>query len=42
MHFADAGEMGCEFNEIDYMHLTCKGHATLAEKLGELVPGLLK
>ena len=40
--FADAGAMGCEFNGIDYMHLTRKGHAVLAEKLGELVPGLLK
>jgi len=40
-HFADAGAMGCEFNEIDYMHLTRTGHATLAEKLAETVPGLL-
>ncbi|MBQ3216914.1 MAG: lipolytic enzyme, G-D-S-L [Oscillospiraceae bacterium] len=40
-HFADAGAMGCEFNEIDYMHLTRAGHATLAEKLAETVPGLL-
>ena len=40
-HFADAGAMGCEFNSIDYMHLTRKGHATLAEKLAEIVPGLL-
>ena len=40
-HFADAGEMGAEFNEIDYMHLTKRGHATLAEKLAEIVPGLL-
>ena len=40
-HFADAGAMGAEFNEIDYMHLTKRGHATLAEKLAEIVPGLL-
>ncbi len=39
--FADAGAMGCEFNSIDYMHLTKKGHATLAEDLAEIVPGLL-
>ena len=40
--FADAGAMGCEFNDIDYMHLTRKGHATLAENLAKLVPELLK
>jgi len=40
-HFADAGEMGCEFNQVDYMHLTKKGHATLAEKLAELVAELV-
>ncbi len=40
-HFADAGAMGCEFNQIDYMHLTRKGHATLAENLAEIVPGLV-
>lgn len=39
--FADAGAMGCEFNSIDYMHLTRKGHATLAENLAEIVPGLM-
>ena len=32
---------GCEFNQIDFMHLTRKGHAQLAEKLAELVPTLL-
>jgi len=41
VHFADAGALGCEFNEIDYMHLTKAGHATLAEKLAEIVPELL-
>ena len=40
-HFADAGAMGCEFNTIDYMHLTKRGHATLAENLAQIVPGLL-
>ena len=40
--FADAGAMGCEFNSIDYMHLTRKGHATLAENLAKLVPELVK
>lgn len=39
--FADAGAMGCEFNDIDYMHLTRKGHAVLAENLAKLVPELL-
>jgi len=41
VHFLDAGEAGCEFNQVDYMHLTRKGHGTLAEKLAELVPRLL-
>ena len=41
-HFLDAQELGCEFNQIDYMHLTKKGHATLAEKLAKHIPELLK
>ena len=39
VHFLDAE--GCEFNQIDFMHLTRHGHAQLAEKLAELVPTLL-
>ena len=38
-HFMDAAE--CEFNRLDHMHLTRKGHARLAEKLAELVPTLV-
>ena len=38
--FLDA-EGVAEFNKIDCMHLTRKGHAQLAEKLTELVPQLL-
>ncbi len=30
-----------ELNQVDYTHLTRKGHALLAEKLAQLVPGLL-
>ena len=41
VHFLDAGKLGCEFNTVDYMHLTAKGHATLAEALGKLIPTLL-
>ena len=41
-HFLDAGELGCEFNQIDYMHLTRKGHATLADGLGQLISQLVK
>ncbi len=41
-HFLDAGALGCEFNQIDFMHLTKKGHATLAHALGELIPTLLR
>ncbi len=40
VHFLDAGELGCEFNQVDCMHLTRKGHATLAEALANLVPQL--
>ena len=39
--FLDAGELGCEFNTVDYMHLTSRGHARLAEKLAAVVPELL-
>ena len=39
-HFMDAD--GCEFNKVDYMHLTRKGHAQLAERFAQLVPQLVK
>jgi hypothetical protein len=35
----DAAE--CEFNEVDFMHLTRKGHARLAELLTAEVPKLI-
>lgn len=38
-HFLDAG--ACEFNQVDYMHLTRRGHAQLAGLLSGLVPTLL-
>ena len=38
-HFMDAH--GCEFNRIDFMHLTRKGHAQLAETMAELIPTIL-
>ncbi len=41
IHFLDAGALGCEFNEIDYMHLTKKGHATLAAALASFIPELV-
>lgn len=41
VHFLDAGALGCEFNHIDYMHLTRNGHKTLADALGQLVPTLV-
>ena len=40
-HFLDAEALGCEFNTVDYMHLTRKGHATLARALAERVPDYL-
>ena len=41
-HFLDAQTLGCEFNNIDCMHLTGKGHATLAKALADLIPQLVK
>lgn len=41
-HFLDAGALGCEFNPVDFMHLTRKGHATLAEALARRIPALLE
>ena len=38
-HFMDAAP--CEFNQLDHMHLTRKGHAQLAAMLAEKVPGLM-
>lgn len=42
VHFLDANEAGCEFNHVDFMHLTRKGHAALAAKLAQLVPQLVE
>ena len=39
-HFLDANECGAEFNTIDFMHLTRRGHAALAGTLGRLIPTL--
>ena len=39
--FLDAGAIGCEFNTVDFMHLTSRGHAALAGKLAEMVPQLV-
>ena len=41
-HFLDAQELGCEFNQVDYMHLTNRGHATMAQALAARIPGLVK
>ena len=41
VHFLDAQELGCEFNQVDYMHLTKAGHATLARELAQRIPGML-
>lgn len=41
-HFLDAQSLGCEFNQVDYMHLTNKGHETLAKALAEKIPELVK
>ncbi|MDO5400030.1 MAG: GDSL-type esterase/lipase family protein [Eubacteriales bacterium] len=41
VHFLDAQELGCEFNRVDFMHLTNRGHKTLAEALAKAVPELV-
>ena len=38
-HFMDAN--GCEFNRIDYMHLSKAGHAQLAERFAALIPSIV-
>ena len=38
--FLDA-EGIAEFNKVDFMHLTRKGHADLAAKLADMIPGLI-
>ena len=38
-HYFDAA--ACEFNLVDGMHLTRRGHAQLAQELAQLVPALL-
>lgn len=40
VHFLDAA--GCEFNRVDYMHLTKQGHAQLAKRMAQVVPELVK
>ncbi len=42
VHFVDAVSYGCEFNALDWTHLTRDAHRRLAEGLGELVPQLIK
>ncbi|MBQ6272997.1 MAG: lipolytic enzyme, G-D-S-L [Oscillospiraceae bacterium] len=39
VHYLDAAD--CEFNALDYTHLSRRGHTQLAEKLAALVPQLL-
>ena len=39
VHFLDAKD--CEFNQVDFMHLTRKGHAQLAELLAAKLPELV-
>ena len=40
VHFLDGA--GCQFNQVDYMHLTRLGHRQLADRLARTVPALLK
>ncbi len=42
VHFVDALDFGCEFNQKDFTHLTREGHARLAAGLAKLVPELLQ
>ena len=40
VHFMDAA--GCEFNQIDYMHLTRQRHAQLADRFAQLIPQIIE
>ena len=39
--FLDANELGCQFNQVDFTHLTRKSHALLAAGLAEWVRRLI-
>ncbi len=39
IHFTDGA--GCEFNSIDHMHLSRRGHENLAKRLSGLIPALM-
>ncbi len=41
VHFLDAAAAGCEFNKLDFTHLTCASHRKLAETLADLIPTLV-
>lgn len=41
-HFLDAAQLGCVFNQVDYMHLTRASHAALAAALAERIPAMGK
>ena len=40
VHYLNAGEF-CEFNPVDFTHLTAQAHRLLAAKLAELVPQIV-
>ena len=40
VHYLNAGEF-CEFNPVDFTHLTSQAHRQLAAKLAEIVPGII-
>jgi len=39
--FLNLNELGCSFNQVDFMHLTRDSHARLAHALARLTPGLV-
>ena len=39
VHYLDAAE--CEFNSVDFTHLTRRGHKQLAEMLAAAIPGFM-
>ena len=41
VHFLDAVSLGCEFNSVDWTHLTREAHGKLAAGLAKLIPTLL-
>ncbi len=41
-HYLSAEQMGCAFNNVDFMHLTRQSHAVLAQALADAIPAMIR